>query len=572
MLFFILSINDKNNIRIYLVFNFPEQIFNNHLFFLYLMRENKQEESTNYCSDEKSVEDITFNQELITELNDKKLEVKVGNENKISKQHNQGKFTARKRIELLLDPQSFSELGLFVKHHCNDFEMDKKSIHTDGVVTGHGTINGRLVYVYAQDFTIIGGTVGKAHADKIKNLIKEARMVRAPVIGLIDTGGARIQEGINSLAGYGGIFQEMTKASGVIPQISVILGPSAGGGVYTSALSDFVFMTENITYAFITGPRVLKSVTGRDISLDNLGGAYVHSHKSGVAHFVHSTEEETLQAIRDLIDYLPSDSSKEPPIIEAKDTIHRKCSKLDTIIPADPKETYDMKKVLIEIVDKNSFYEIQADWAANLVTAFARLNGYTIGLVANQSIILAGALDIDASDKASRFIRFCDAFNIPIITFVDVPGFLPGVDQEHNGIIRHGAKILYAYAEATVPKISIITRKAYGGAYICMSSKDLGGDRNYAWPTAEIAVMGIDGAMSILYKKNANKDQNKENLEAFRKEYKQKFMTPYRAAEYGYIDDIIQPAHTRIFLINELWTLLSKKIEKTDKKHGNIPL
>ncbi len=536
------------------------------------MRENRQEEPSKYSSDEITTEDITFNQELIKELTNKKIAAKVGNEKKISKQHNQGKFTARKRIEMLLDPQSFSEIGLFVKHQCTDFEMEKKRMLTDGVITGHGTINGRLVYVYAQDFTIIGGTVGKAHANKIKNIIKEALMVGAPVIGLIDTGGARIQEGVNSLAGYGSIFQEMTKASGVIPQISAILGPSAGGGVYTSALSDFVFMTENITHAFITGPRVLKSVTGREISLDKLGGAYVHSHKSGVAHFVHSTEEETLHAIRELIDYLPSDSSNEPPIVETKDIPHRKCPKLDGIIPADPKETYDMKKILVEIVDRESFFEVQADWAANLVTAFAKLNGYTIGLVANQSITLAGALDIDASDKASRFIRFCDAFNIPIVTFVDVPGFLPGVDQEHNGIIRHGAKILYAYAEATVPKISVITRKAYGGAYICMSSKDLGGDRNYAWPTAEIAVMGIDGAMSILYKKESDKEEDSTDLDAFKEEFKKKFMSPYKAAEYGYIDDIIQPAHTRIFLINELWTLLAKKVEPIDKKHGNIPL
>ncbi len=512
--------------------------------------------------------------DTLNELLERREELlKGGGEARIEIQHQKGKYTARERIKLLIDPNSFNEVGAFVKHDVHDFNMQTKRFPGDGVVTGSATINGRLVYIYSQDFTCIGGTLGYAHAQKIVRIMDLALKSGAPLIGMSDSGGARIQEGVSSLAGYGDVFYRNVNASGVIPQITAILGPSAGGGVYSPALNDFVFMTENTSYAFVTGPEVVKTVTGEDVSFEELGGTSVHGAKSGVAHFVNESEEETMEHIKKLLSYLPSNNLEDPPILEPRDVPGRIIEDLDTIIPPDPKDPYDIMAIILRIVDDREFLEVQENWAKNIVVGFARLNGYPIGVVANQPNVLAGALNIDASTKAARFIRFCDAFNIPLVTLVDVPGFLPGVSQEHQGIIRHGAKLLFAYSEATVPKLSVITRKAVGGAYICMSSKHLGGDINFAWHSAEIAVMGPEGATKILYRREIAKADDPERKEKeLQEEYRQFFANPFIAAEKGYIDDVIQPSSTRVRLINSLWSLLGKRETRPKKKHGNIPL
>ena len=496
-----------------------------------------------------------------------------GGEAAIQKQLEKGKLTARQRIELLLDPGTFVETNMFVRHNCQNFGLDKKKIYTDGVITGFGQVNGRLTYIYSQDFTILGGSLGEAHAKKITQVMDQAIQNGAPLIGFNDSGGARIQEGANSLAGYGDIFLRNVRASGVIPQISCIVGPSAGGAVYSPALTDFVVMTEDTSYMFVTGPTVVKTVTGEEATFEDLGGASVHSSNSGIAHLSGADEIESIELIKLLLSYIPSNNLEDPPIKEITATNSINLDELDDIIPDDPQVPYDMREIILRVVDKGNFLEIQKKWAQNIIIGFGRLNGYPIGIVANQPSILAGALDIDASSKAARFIRFCDAFNIPIISFVDVPGFLPGLDQEHNGIIKHGAKLIFAYAEATVPKITVITRKAYGGAYIVMGSKHLATDMNFAWPTAEIAVMGAEGAVQILYRRElAKAEDSKEMLETLKTDYIEEFNNPYLAAEEGYIDDVILPSETRRKLIAALWPLLRKRDRLPNKKHGNIPL
>ena len=492
---------------------------------------------------------------------------------RIKRQHAKGKYTARERIQLLLDPGTFVELDMFVVHQARDFGMDKKKFPGDGVVTGYGLVNGRLVYVYAQDFTVLGGSLGNAHAKKICKIMDLALQNGAPIIGFNDSGGARIQEGVNSLAGYGEIFYRNVEASGVIPQISAIMGPSAGGAVYSPALTDFIIMTEQTSHMFVTGPEVVKEVTGEIATFEELGGASTHAFKSGVAHFTGKDEEDTIRIIKKLLSYLPSNNLEEPPYEEPSDDVARMDEELNTILPDDPATSYDMRDIITRVIDDGDFFEVQKKWAQNIVIGFARLNGYPVGIVANQPAVLAGALDIEASIKAAKFVRFCDAFNIPIITFVDVPGFLPGVSQEHGGIIRNGAKLLYAYAEATVPKITVIIRKAYGGAYIVMGSKHLANDINLAWPSAEIAVMGGASAIKIIFRKEIEKAENKEEItKKILGEYEEKFLNPYRAAEYGYVDDVIIPAETRPILIRSLWSLLSKRKRRSKRKHGNIPL
>ncbi|MHA1220627.1 MAG: acyl-CoA carboxylase subunit beta, partial [Candidatus Heimdallarchaeota archaeon] len=468
-----------------------------------------------------------------------------GGEVAIQKQLEKGKLTARQRIDLLLDPGSFIETNMFVKHKSRNFDLDKKRFYTDGVVTGFGQVNGRLVYVYSQDFTILGGSLGEAHAKKITQLMDQAVQNGAPIIGFNDSGGARIQEGANSLAGYGDIFLRNVRASGIIPQISCIVGPSAGGAVYSPALTDFVVMTENTSYMFVTGPAVVKTVTGEETNFEDLGGASTHSTQSGIAHMVGSDEIESIELIKALLSFLPSNNLEDPPLKQITTISGLDLESLNDVIPDDPQEPYDMREVILRIVDKGNFLELQRKWAQNIIIGFGRLNGCSIGIVANQPSILAGALDIDASVKAARFIRFCDAFNIPIITFVDVPGFLPGLEQEQKGIIKNGAKLIFAYAEATVPKLTVITRKAYGGAYIVMGSKHLGNDINFAWPTAEIAVMGAKGAVQILYRRElAKADSPDEMLEDLKNDYADEFNNPYLAAESGYIDDVIVPSET----------------------------
>jgi propionyl-CoA carboxylase beta chain len=462
---------------------------------------------------------------------------------------------------------------MFVRHNCQNFGLAEKKKYTDGVITGFGQVNGRLTYVYSQDFTILGGSLGEAHAQKISKLFDQALQNGAPVIGFNDSGGARIQEGANSLAGYGDIFYRKVQASGIIPQISCIVGPSAGGAVYSPALTDFLVMSEDTSFMFVTGPSVVKAVTGEEASFEELGGASTHSSNSGIAHLVGSDELESIQQIKNLLSYLPSNNLEDPP--KKDQCLKSPCepNDLDSIIPSDPQEPYDIREIILRIVDKGDFLELQKKWAQNIVIGFARLNGYPIGIVANQPCILAGALDINASNKAARFIRFCDSFGIPIITFVDVPGFLPGLNQEHNGIIKHGAKLIYAYAEATVPKLTVITRKAYGGAYIVMGSKHLGNDLNFAWPTAEIAVMGAEGAVQILFRRDIAKATNpQEKLETLKNEYSEEFNNPYLAAEKGYVDDVVLPSETRKKLIASLWPLLRKRVSRPTKKHGNIPL
>lgn len=496
-----------------------------------------------------------------------------GGEKRIEAQHKKGKLTARERIELLIDKDSFEEFDMFVKHRCRDFGMDKTSYPGDGVVTGCGTIEGRMVYLYAQDFTVIGGSLSKTHAEKICKVMEMAVKMGAPVIGLNDSGGARVQEGVDALAGYADIFLRNVMASGVVPQISAIMGPCAGGAVYSPAITDFIIMNQETSYMFVTGPKVVKTVLNESISTEDLGGALIHASKSGVAHFLTTNEEETIQLIRKLVSYIPSNNLEQPPFKPTKDTIDRRCEILNDLIPENPNKPYDILHVIDSIVDDGDFLEVARNFAQNIVVGFARMNGQSIGIVANQPKFLAGVLDINASIKAARFVRFCDAFNIPLVVLEDVPGFLPGSNQEHSGIIRHGAKLLYAFAEATVPKITLILRKAYGGAYCVMNSRHMRADIVYGWPTAEIAVMGPKGAVEIVfYKDTKNADDPAKLLKEKEAEYRDKFANPYRAAEKGYIDDIIEPAETRFRIIRSLEMLATKKDSNPPKKHGNIPL
>ncbi|MGI6486617.1 MAG: acyl-CoA carboxylase subunit beta [Tepidanaerobacteraceae bacterium] len=496
-----------------------------------------------------------------------------GGEERIKKQHDSGKYTARERIHKLLDEGSFVEIDAFVEHRCIEFDMAQTKAPGEGVVTGYGTINGRLVYIFAQDFTVIGGSLGEMHAQKICKVMDMALKMGAPLIGLNDSGGARIQEGVDALKGYGEIFYRNTISSGVIPQISVILGPSAGGAVYSPAITDFVFMVSGISKMFITGPQVIKAVTGEEVTPEELGGAATHNTKSGVAQFMSQTEEECFDQIRALLSYIPSNNLEDAPYQETNDDPTRLIPELNTIVPDDPNKPYEMKQVIKHLVDQNQILEVHPLYAQNMITCFARLNGHSVGILANQPRHLAGCLDINASDKAARFIRFCDAFNIPLITFSDTPGYLPGVAQEHGGIIRHGAKLLYAYSEATVPKLTVITRKAYGGAYIAMCSRHLGADQVFAWPTAEIAVMGPEGAANIIFRKEIQTSQNPvETRNEKITEYRHKFANPYQAAKRGYVDDVIEPSTTRVKLISALEMLMSKRETRPAKKHGNIPV
>ncbi len=496
-----------------------------------------------------------------------------GGEKRIQDQHQKGKLTARERLELLLDDNSFEEFDMFVVHRAKDFGIDQQKFPGDGVITGHGTIDGRLVFVFSQDFTVFGGSLSEAHAEKICKIMDLAVKTGAPIIGLNDSGGARIQEGVVSLGGYADIFLRNTLASGVVPQISLIMGPCAGGAVYSPAITDFVIMVKNTSYMFVTGPNVVKTVTHEDVSFEELGGAVTHATKSGVAHFACQNEAEALKLTRKLMSYIPLNNLDDPPVIASQDPTDRRDVELNHIVPDSPNKPYDIKNVIHKVVDGGDFLEIHQDFAQNIVVGLARMNGKPVGIIGNQPAILAGVLDINSSDKAARFVRFCDAFNIPLITFEDVPGFLPGTEQEHGGIIRHGAKLLYAYAEATVPKITVITRKAYGGAYDVMNSKHIRGDINYAWPTAEIAVMGPRGAAEIIFKKEIAQSKDPEKKLAEKEaEYREKFANPFTAAERGYVDDIIEPKDTRPRLIKALEMLSTKRDNNPPKKHGNIPL
>lgn len=510
----------------------------------------------------------------IKELVDMRTKARLGGgEKAIAKQHEKGKLTARERIALLLDAGSFEEMDMFKLHRCTNFGMEKKQYLGDGVVTGSGTINGRLVYVFAQDFTVNGGSLSETMAEKICKVMDQAMKMGAPCIGLNDSGGARIQEGINSLAGFANIFQRNIEASGVVPQISCICGPCAGGAVYSPALTDFVLMLDNVSYMFLTGPKVVKTVTGEDVTQEELGGSQVHATKSGVCHFTASTEEEGMQMIRKLLEFLPQNNMEETPRVASSDPIDRKEDMLNEIIPDNANQAYDMYKVIGALVDNGEFMEVHAKFARNIIIGFARFNGQTVGVVANQPSCYAGVLDCNASRKGARFVRFCDAFNIPIVTLVDVPGFLPGTGQEYNGVIDHGAKLLYAYGEATVPKVTVTLRKSYGGSHIVMSCKQLKGDLNYAWPSAEIAVMGASGAVAVLYAKEAKTAEDpKAFLAEKEKEYNDLFSNPYQAAKYGYIDDIIEPRNTRFRICRALAQLATKREERPAKKHGNIPL
>lgn len=501
--------------------------------------------------------------------NERKLARLGGGQDRIDSQHERGKLTARERIDLLLDPESFEENDMFVRHRCNNFGMSDKSIPGDGVVTGHGTINGRIVFVYSQDFTVFGGSLSETNARKICKILDSAMKLGAPVIGINDSGGARIQEGVDSLSGYGEIFQRNVDASGVIPQISLIMGPCAGGAVYSPALTDFTCMVRDTSYMYVTGPDVVKTVTHETVTHENLGGAKVHTSKSGVVDIAHENDIECLQQTRRLFNFLPSSNKDCVPIRPTYDPADRIEMSLETLVPDNPNKPYNMKVLIEKIVDEGDFFEIKPDFAKNIIVGFGRFEGRTVGIVANQPMHLAGCLDINASLKAARFVRFCDAFNIPLLTLVDVPGFLPGVDQEHSGIIKHGAKLLYAYAEATVPKVTLIVRKAYGGAYIVMNSKHLRGDVNYAWANAEIAVMGANGAASILHRDVAgDSEAMKEKIS----EYQSKFANPIFAASRGYIDDIIRPFNTRYRLCKTFSMLERKQVSKPWKKHDNLPL
>lgn len=512
--------------------------------------------------------------ERIKELVELRAQARLGGgEKAIGKQHDKGKYTARERIDMLLDKGSFEELDMFVRHRCTNFGQEKKSFPGDGVVTGYGTIDGRLVYVFAQDFTVFGGSLSETMAQKICKVMDLAMKMGAPVIGINDSGGARIQEGINALAGYAEIFQRNILASGVIPQISGIFGPCAGGAVYSPALTDFTLMMEGTSYMFLTGPKVVKTVTGEDVSQEDLGGASVHSTKSGVTHFTASTEEEGLALIRKLLSYIPQNNMEEAPYVECTDPIDRMEDSLNEIIPDNPNKAYDMYEIISAIVDNGEFLEVQKHYATNIIIGFARFNGQSVGIVANQPCRYAGVLDCNASRKGARFVRFCDAFNIPIVSLVDVPGFLPGTGQEYNAVILHGAKLLYAYGEATVPKVTVTLRKSYGGSHIVMSCKQLRGDMNYAWPSAEIAVMGGAGAVEVLYAKEAKEAADPKAFMAEKEaEYTKLFANPYNAAKYGYIDDVIEPRNTRFRIIRALAQLQTKRVTNPAKKHGNIPL
>jgi len=509
-------------------------------------------------------------QDILEELENRRERARQGGgKARIEKQHAKGKLSARERIELLLDEGSFEEWDMFVEHRCSDFGMEDKKIPGDGVVTGHGTINGRLVYLFSKDFTVFGGSLSSTHAEKIVKIQKAALQNGAPVIGIFDAGGARIQEGVASLAGYADIFLQNTLASGVVPQISVIMGPCAGGDVYSPAITDFIFMVRDTSYMYVTGPDVVKTVTNEEVSHEDLGGASVHAKKSGVADGAFNNDLEALVQMRRLIDFLPLSNREKPPTRPSYDRADRSEPSLDTLVPPNPNKPYDIVELIEKTTDEGDFFEIAPDFGKNIVIGFGRLDGQPVGFVANQPMSLAGVLDIDASRKGARFVRFCDAFNIPIVTFVDVPGFLPGTKQEYGGLIKHGAKLLFAYAEATVPKLTVITRKAYGGAYDVMSSKHLRGDVNYAWPTAEIAVMGAKGAAEIIHRADLDDpDKMAEHV----KEYEDRFANPFVAAGRGYIDDVIQPRNTRRRLIKALRTLKNKKVENPWKKHDNIPL
>ena len=509
-------------------------------------------------------------QEIIDELEKRRAQARMGGgEKRIDAQHKKGKLTARERIEVLLDPGSFEEWDMFVEHRCADFGMDQAHIPGDGVVTGYGTINGRLVFVFSQDFTVFGGALSEAHAEKICKVMDQAMKVGAPVIGLNDSGGARIQEGVASLGGYAEVFQRNVMASGVVPQISMIMGPCAGGAVYSPAMTDFIFMVKDSSYMFVTGPEVVKTVTHESVTAEELGGAVTHSAKSGVADLAFEDDVQALLMLRRFFNYIPANNREQPPYRPTQDSADRADLSLDTLVPDNPNLPYDIKEAIVKVVDDAEFFELQPDYAANIVIGFARMDGNVVGIVANQPLVLAGCLDIKSSIKAARFVRFCDAFNIPVITFVDVPGFMPGTAQEYGGIIKHGAKLLYAFAECTVPKVTVITRKAYGGAYDVMASKHLRGDVNLAWPNAEIAVMGAKGAVEIIFREDKN---DPAKLAAREAEYKARFANPFIAGARGFIDDVILPHETRKRICRSLAMLKDKKLENPWRKHGNIPL
>jgi acetyl-CoA carboxylase carboxyltransferase component len=510
----------------------------------------------------------------IEKLNQMREQARLGGgQERIDKQHAKGKLTARERLEKLLDPGSFREIDSFVTHRATTFGLDEKKHLGDSVVTGWGTVGERQVYVFAQDFTVVGGSLSEVHAEKICKVMDLAMKNGAPVIGLDDSGGARIQEGVTSLAGYGYIFLRNVMASGVVPQLSVIMGPCAGGAVYSPAITDFTFMVKDTSHMFITGPDVVKAVTREEVSFEELGGAMTHNAKSGVAHFAAQDEAHCLGLVRQLLSYVPQNNLEDPPFSPTADPADRLDEELQAVVPDNPNKPYDMKDIIRRVVDDGHFFEVHEHWAQNIIVGFARFGGFSAGIVANQPMVLAGALDIDASNKAARFVRFCDAFNVPLVTFTDVPGYLPGVNQEHGGIIRNGAKLIWAFAEATVPKVTVITRKAYGGAYIVMSSKHLRGDVNYAWPTAEIAVMGPKGAVNVVFRKEvAEADDPEAKRQEMVEEYREEFANPYVAAARGYIDDVIEPAETRPRIVEALKMLQNKRDTNPPKKHGNIPL
>lgn len=509
-------------------------------------------------------------QDIITSLEAKRAEArKGGGKRRIDAQHEKGKLTARERIDVLFDEGSFEEWDMFVEHRCIDFGMVEQKVPGDGVVTGYGTINGRLCFVFSQDFTVFGGALSEAHAEKICKIMDQAMKVGAPVIGLNDSGGARIQEGVASLGGYAEVFQRNVLASGVIPQISMVMGPCAGGAVYSPAMTDFIFMVQDSSYMFVTGPDVVKTVTHETVTHEELGGAITHSSKSGVADLAFENDVEALIQLRRFMNFLPSSNMEQPPSWDSADPAERPEPSLNTLIPDNANKPYDIKELIFKVLDEEDFFEIQPNFAGNIIIGFGRINGATVGIVANQPMVLAGCLDIDSSKKAARFVRFCDCFNIPILTFVDVPGFLPGTQQEYNGIIKHGAKLLFAYAEATVPKVTVITRKAYGGAYDVMSSKHLRGDVNFAWPTAEIAVMGAKGAVEIIFRSDLG---DEDKITSRTAEYGEKFANPFVASARGYIDDIIMPQNTRSRVARAFVMLKNKKLENPWKKHDNIPL